>query len=247
MPRADIIYLHEDDVLSLDQISFLSGYYRSSDDEPKYPFAPILYEEKLLGNITDVYECVFPRKVSGITPFERTRFTIDFNNPIIILTPYCPYFLKQELLTIINDKIKPYIKKFYSLETETQADVGNLKDAYIAELETENEHLKVQLEEIQINESAAQQEGGTPNLTPAQRAAQAKSEKSLAAWKEVFPAMMKVYARCMEEGEKPRQGPDFYAMFNELNVELTDTQFKYFCSCLPKGYKDTEGGKPGKV
>ena len=56
------------------------------------------------------------------------------------------------------------MQHLYSLETETQADVENLKYAYITELETENKNLKMQLEEIQVNESAAQQEGGTPNL-----------------------------------------------------------------------------------
>ena len=59
--------------------------------------------------------------------------------------------------------------------------------------------------------------------------------------------MMKVYARCMEEGEKPRQRPDFYAMFNELDAELTDSQLAFFRSCLPEGHSDTDGGKPGKV
>ena len=96
-------------------------------------------------------------------------------------------------------------------------------------------------------QAAALQEVSNPNLTPAQKAARAKSEKSLAAWKEVFPAMMKVYARCMEEGEKPRQRPDFYAMFNELDAELTDSQLAFFRSCLPEGHSDTDGGKPGKV
>ena len=84
-------------------------------------------------------------------------------------------------------------------------------------------------------------------VSPTQKAAQAKTEKSLAAWKEVFPAMMKVYARCMEEGEKPRQGPDFYAMFNELDAVLTDTQMRFFRSCLPEGHSDTDGGKCGKA
>ena len=96
-------------------------------------------------------------------------------------------------------------------------------------------------------QAAAPQEVGSPTLTRAEKAAQAKSEKSLAAWKEVFPVMMKVYARCMEEGEKPRQRPDFYAMFNELDAELTDTQMRFFRSCLPEGHSDTDGGKPGKV
>lgn len=146
MPDADIIYLHEDDVLSLDQISFLSGYYRLSDDEPKYPFVSIIYEEKLLGNITDVYECVFPYKVYEITPFKRKRFTIDFNNPIIILEPYCPYFLKKELLPIINDRIKPYVNYLCSLQKENQAELENLKDTYIVKLENENNILKKQLE-----------------------------------------------------------------------------------------------------
>ncbi|WP_279076666.1 hypothetical protein [Bilophila wadsworthia] len=101
--------------------------------------------------------------------------------------------------------------------------------------------------ELAETKAAALQEVSNPNLTPAQKAAQAKSEKSLAAWKEVFPAMMKVYARCIEEGEKPRQGPDFNAMFNELDAELTDSQLAFFRSCLPEGHSDTDGGKPGKV
>mgnify|MGYP007121804299 CR=1 FL=1 len=41
------------------------------------------------------------------------------------------------------------MQHLYSLETETQADVENLKYAYITELETENKNLKMQLEEIQ--------------------------------------------------------------------------------------------------
>ena len=107
--------------------------------------------------------------------------------------------------------------------------------------------LRIKFSEGKENFTAALQEVSNPNLTPAQKAAQAKSEKSLAAWKEVFPAMMKVYARCMEEGKKPRQRPDFYAMFNELDAELTDSQLAFFRSCLPEGHSDTDGGKPGKV
>lgn len=78
-------------------------------------------------------------------------------------------------------------------------------------------------------------------------ASEKRQENILSMWKKVIPAMMKVYHRCMIEGEKPRQGPDFNCMFNELNAELTDTQMAFFRSCLPEGYKDTEGGKPGKV
>ncbi|WP_157134876.1 hypothetical protein [Bilophila sp. 4_1_30] len=250
MPDPNVILLPVKELIWLGQISFLSGYSPHKWETNKYPYAQILLEEVLKGeNITVVYTQMgsIDKNNETIPVKEEFIFRLDTEDNSVIEEPYCPISLKKELLPIINDRIKPFMQHLYSLETETQADVENLKYAYITELETENKNLKMQLEEIQVNESAAQQEGGTPNLTPAQRAAQAKSEKSLAAWKKVFPAMMQVYHRCMVEGEKPRQAPDFYAMFNELNAELTDTQFKYFCSCLPKEYKDTEGGKPGKV
>ena len=74
----------------------------------------------------------------------------------------------------------------YSLETRKQADVKNLKDAYISELEIENEHLKMQLEEIQINES----EDKEKNNRASNPGSEAASEKRLQPWKDVyFPAI----------------------------------------------------------
>ena len=81
-----------------------------------------------------------------------------------------------------------------------------------------------------------------PKLTSQQKAALAKQEKTLEGWKPAIDAMIKVAVRCGEEGNKLRQKTDFYAMFNELDAELSDTQMEFFRKSLPDAHTDREGG-----
>lgn len=146
----------------------------------------------------------------------------------LLISYYCCFLLERDLNI-----------RFSENKEDVNAALQQIEELKQALADTRAELAKAQ--------AAAPQEVGNPKLSSAQKAAQARSEKSLEKWKKVFPAMLKVYARCMEEGEKPRQGPDFNVMFNELDAELTDSQMTFFRSCLPEGYADKEGGKPGKV
>lgn len=161
------------------------------------------------------------------------------------------YFTQE----MVNRNITIHYEEVYSwvichpelfMPEETEKPKDKIQ-AHIDEFESQREENRRRADEAEKQVTAAPQEIVNPNLTPAQRAAQAKSEKHLATWKQVFPAMMKVYHRCMEEGKKPRQKQDFYAMFNELDAELTDSQLAFFRSCLPEGYSDSKGGKYGKI
>ena len=109
-----------------------------------------------------------------------------------------------------------------------------------SEIETEIFTLK---EQLAAKEKTAQ---SGPVLTSQQKAALAKKENTIERWKLAIDAMIKVAVRCGEEGKKPRQQPEFNAMFNELDAELSDTQMEFFRKCLPDGHIDREGGSRGK-
>ena len=133
----------------------------------------------------------------------------------------------------------------YSLETRKQADVKNLKDAYISELEIENEHLKMQLEEIQINES----EDKEKNNRASNPGSEAASEKRLQPWKDVyFPAIHAVARQCEEEGPKEgrerRQRKDIRAMLEArlLGVHVPRTVVDYAFGFLDDSLVDRNGG-----
>lgn len=128
------------------------------------------------------------------------------------------------------------------------------KDSNMSGLETELCEMREELAKaLQRAQAAEQALSGTPqqtitdSLSPAQKAAQIKSEKTLIAWKPAIKAMIQVAVRCGAEGKALRQRPDFYDMFYDINATLTDTQMAFFRSSLPEGYSDPEGGKSGKV
>ena len=116
-------------------------------------------------------------------------------------------------------------------------------DAELSALQEENAVLKTALEQAQTG----RKEQGGQSLTPQQKAAQVRSETALNAWKSKIGAMVKVAVQIGKEGPKERQAGDFYAYFNEQNVELSDEQMKIFRAGLPDEYKDTVGGKAGKI
>ena len=113
------------------------------------------------------------------------------------------------------------------------------KDARIAELESQPTSSAAELVTT-VNAAA-------PSLTPQQKAALARQEKTLNVWKPCIAAMIKVAVRCGEEGRKLRQQPDFNLMFNELDAELNGEQGKFFRESLPDEHIDRLGGARGKT
>lgn len=120
-------------------------------------------------------------------------------------------------------------------------------DIELADIKAQLAEALQRAENAEQSLAEAQQQLTTSSLSSAQKAAQSKSEKTLMAWKPAIAAMIKVAVRCGAEGKAPRQKPDFYTLFNEIDAELTDTQMAFFRSSLPEGYSDKDGGKPGKV
>ncbi|WP_300708611.1 hypothetical protein [uncultured Desulfovibrio sp.] len=116
-------------------------------------------------------------------------------------------------------------------------------DAELAALREENAALKAALEQARQERKAQ----GGESLTPQQKAAQVRSVTALNAWKSKIGAMVKVAVQIGKEGPKERQAGDFYAYFNELDVDLTSEQMKVFRAGVPDEYKDTVGGKVGKT
>jgi|GEM_PF-5091775 hypothetical protein len=117
----------------------------------------------------------------------------------------------------------------------------------IAKLENECAILKKEFAEANAQFTTKEKPPQTEEaLTPQQKAALAKQEKTLDAWKPAIDAMIKVAVRCGEEGRKPRQQPELNTMFNELDAELTDTQMAFFRKSLPDEHIDREGGTRGK-
>ncbi len=128
MPDANVILLPVKELIWLSQISYLSEYFPSEREirMNRYPYAQILLEEVIKReNITVVYTpmgCL--DKNNGTIPVkEDFLFTLDIEDNWVIKKPDCPIFLKRELLPIINNRIKPYMQRLYSLEIETQADL----------------------------------------------------------------------------------------------------------------------------
>lgn len=176
---------------------------------------------------------------------------------------YYPYIIPAMILfcllsaVIFARQLLMFIKKVDSYIELSKGDIELLtkkmeeEQEYIkriAELEKQLEEANRRADEAQEKVAEVQQ-SSLPSfaIPPAEKASLVRSEKALAAWKEVIPAMMQAYHHCMVEGEKPRQKQDFYAIFNELDTALTDTQYNFFRSCLPEGHVDREGGKPGKI
>ena len=238
------------ELIWLKEISFLSGHYLDEHEmrRKNYPYAQILLEEVIKGeNISTVYQptgCL--DKNNGKIPVKEVFvFRLNERDTNVIEEPYCPVFLKRELLPIIYNRIKPFMDNLYSLETRKQADVKNLKDAYISELEIENEHLKMQLEEIQINES----EDKEKNNRASNPGSEAASEKRLQPWKDVyFPAIHAVARQCEEEGPKEgrerRQRKDIRAMLEArlLGVHVPRTVVDYAFGFLDDSLVDRNGG-----
>lgn len=132
-----------------------------------------------------------------------------------------------------------------TLEQDQQEGSQGMKQAQAeaAALREENAALKAALEQARQERKAQ----GGESLTPQQKAAQVRSETALAAWKSKIGAMVKVAVQIGKEGPKERQAGDFYAYFNELDVDLTNEQMKVFRTGVPDEYKDTVGGKAGKT
>ena len=107
------------------------------------------------------------------------------------------------------------LKSEYAALAATDAEVEQAR-AEAAALREENAALKAALEQARQERKAQ----GGESLTPQQKAAQVRSENTLAAWKPKIGAMVKVAVQIGKEGPKERQAGDFYAYFNELDVDL---------------------------
>lgn len=116
------------------------------------------------------------------------------------------------------------------------------------------EQIRIELEQarqeqavLQAELEKARYEAPPQGMTQQQRAALARSEKALNAWKPAIAAMIEIAVTIGKEGPKERQTPDLYVYFNERNIAITDEQMKFFRKALPSAYKDTEGGPVGKI
>ncbi len=142
----------------------------------------------------------------------------------------------------------------------TKIDLLN-KAICIASLESQLATLKAELEQVRHEKAALQvelektrteleqvrHEDLPQGMTSQQKAAQARSEKTLAVWKPVMAAMIEIAVTIGKEGPKERQTPDLYVYFNERDVILSSEQMKFFRRALPPAYKDTKGGAVGKI
>lgn len=130
--------------------------------------------------------------------------------------------------------------------TAKERDFAALK-AELEQARQEKAALQAELEKTRAELEKARYEAPPQGMTQQQRAALARSEKALNAWKPAIAAMIEIAVTIGKEGPKERQTPDLYVYFNERNIAITDEQMKFFRKALPSAYKDTEGGPVGKI
>ena len=121
------------------------------------------------------------------------------------------------------------------------------KDVELEQAQQEKAALQAELEMVKAELEKVRHKAPPQGMTQQQRAALARSEKALSAWKPAIAAMIEIAVTIGKEGPKERQTPDLYVYFNERNIAITDEQMKFFRKALPSAYKDTEGGPVGKI
>lgn len=137
--------------------------------------------------------------------------------------------------TALRGKASPIAELEAALKTE------------LGQAQQEKAALQAELEKTRAELEQARHEAPPQGMTPQQKAALARSEKALNAWKPAIAAMIEIATVIGKEGPKERQTPDLYVYFNERDIAITDEQMKLFRKALPAEYKDTEGGPVGKI
>lgn len=130
--------------------------------------------------------------------------------------------------------------------TAKERDFAALK-AELEQARQEKAALQAELEKTKAELEKARDEAPPQGMTQQQRAALARSENALSAWKPVILAMVEIATIIGKEGPKERQTPDLHVYFNERDITITDEQMKVFRKALPAEYKDSVGGVVGKT
>lgn len=120
--------------------------------------------------------------------------------------------------------------------SESSSNIDKKLHQRIAELEQQLAEKEAQLAEWQAKQDNSQQSKKTDAATLA------RLKKTFQEWKDNLPAMAKVYAQCIGEGEKERTEEEIKRMFAKNGDAISETQLAEFKKALgPKHVKTTPG------